>query len=262
MSLARQPVFPAKPDGDVWVRTYAVRFTQGLTGPAHNHVWHQLSYASQGVLRVATDDSAWIVPPHRAVWIPAGVDHREEMRGQGTMRSLYLASGICRGLPKHCAVVNVPPLLRELILAAAVTGALDARKPQHKHLAQVIVDQLALLSPAEAQQLPMPRDARALAVAARLQKNPANDEDLAALGRRAGASKRTIQRLFLAETRLSFARWRQRMRLLAAVEHLGQGRSVTDAALDVGYSSVSAFVSSFRREFGVSPGKFGADAGA
>jgi AraC-like DNA-binding protein len=258
MSLARQPRFPAKPDGDVWVRTYAVRFTQGLNAPAHNHVWHQLSYASQGVLRVATDDAAWIVPPNRAVWIPAGVDHREEMRGEGTMRSLYLASGICRALPRSCAVVNVPPLLRELILTAAVNGALDARKPSEKHLAQVIVDQLALLEPAHAQQLAMPRDPRALAVATRLQKNPANDDDLAALGKRAGASKRTLQRLFLAETRMSFARWRQRMRLLAAVEHLGQGRSVTDAALDVGYQSVSAFVSSFRREFGVSPGKFAA----
>lgn len=258
MSPARQPALSAKPDGDVWVRTFAVRFTQGYSAATHNHVWHQLSYASQGVMRVSTADSAWIVPPHRAVWIPAGVDHREEMRGPGTMRSLYLASGICRALPRQCAVVNVPPLLRELILTAAVAGALDARNPAHKHLAQVIVDQLSLLSPAAAQQLPMPRDARALAVATRLQKNPANDEDLATLGRRAGASKRTIQRLFLSETRLSFARWRQRMRLLAAVEHLGAGRSVTDAALDVGYSSVSAFVSSFGREFGVSPGKFGA----
>ena len=173
MSPARQPALPAKPDGDVWVRTFAVRFTQGYSAAAHNHVWHQLSYASQGVMRVSTADSAWIVPPHRAVWIPAGVDHHEEMRGPGTMRSLYLASGICRALPKQCAVVNVPPLLRELILAAAVAGALDARKPAQKHLAQVIVDQLSLLSPAAAQQLPMPRDARALAVATRLQKNPA-----------------------------------------------------------------------------------------
>ncbi len=256
MSQLRQAKIPAKPDGSVWVRTYPVRFTADYASAPHGHDWHQLSYASAGVLRVATADSAWIVPPHRAVWIPAGVEHREEMRGQGTMRSLYFATGIARTLPASCSVLNVPPLLRELILEASTHGVLDAAVPAQKRLAQVIVDRIALLEPAPAQKLPMPRDPRALSIALRLQKNPANDEDLERLARRAGASKRTAQRLFTAETGLSFAQWRQRMRLLCAVERLGAGRSVTDAALDVGYSSVSAFVSAFGQEFGVTPGQF------
>jgi AraC-like DNA-binding protein len=257
MSIARQAKIPAKPDGSVWVRTHPVRFTQSFASAEHAHEWHQLSYASAGVLRVATADSAWIVPPHRAVWIPAGIKHAEEMRGQGTMRSLYFAAGIARALPAYCAVLNVPALLRELILEASTYGALDARVAEQRRLAQVIVDRIALLQPAPAQKLPMPRDARALAIAQRLQKSPANEDDLARLARRAGASKRTAQRLFTAETGMSFARWRQRMRLLAAVELLGRGACVTDAALDVGYSSVSAFVSAFGREFGVTPGRFG-----
>ena len=256
MSLTRQPRIPAKPDGSIWVRTYPVRFTQGYAGGPHDHQWHQLSYASQGVLRIAAADSAWIVPPHRAVWIPAGVTHTEEIRGHGTMRSLYFAAGIARGLPDRCVVLNVPALLRELILEAAEHGVLDAAVAQQKRLAQVIVDRLTLLKPAPSQKLPMPRDARALAIAQRLQKNPANGDELQSLARRAGASKRTAQRLFKAETGMSFVQWRQRMRLLSAVERLGAGRSVTDAALDVGYTSVSAFVSAFHREFGVTPGRF------
>ncbi len=258
MSPARQTRPAAKPDGEIWVRAFAVRFTQGADFAAHEHDWHQLSYASRGVLRVDTAHSAWIVPPYRAVWIPAGTVHREEIRAQGTLRNLYFASAICRELPRHCAVIDVPPLLRELIVHAAEGGCLDARIGAQKNLARVIVDQLSVLRPSAAQQLPMPSDPRALAIARFLCANPADAGELDALARRAGASKRTVQRLFEAQTHLSFARWRQRMRLLVAVEKLGTGHSVTATALDVGYSSLSAFVSAFRREFGVSPGRYGA----
>ena len=103
MSRTRQPRIPARPDGSVWVRTYPVRFTADYASAVHDHAWHQLSYASVGVLRVATADNAWIVPPQRAVWIPAGVKHSEEMRGAGAMRSLYVAAAVARGLPAACA---------------------------------------------------------------------------------------------------------------------------------------------------------------
>lgn len=218
--------------------------------------WSKLSYASEGVLRVATPAGAWIAPPQRAVWIPAGVTHREETCGPASMRSLYFATAVCGALPSACAVFNVPPLLRELILKAAQHSVLDAAFPAQQRLALVIVDQLEALEPAAAQTLPAPRDKRALAIAQQLQAAPESDEPLALLARRAGASVRTAQRLFVQETGLSFARWRQRLRLLTALERLGAGRNVTETALNVGYTSVSAFVSAFRREFGVTPGRF------
>jgi len=256
MSSTRQNRTPPEPDGPVWVRSHAVRFTAGYAAAAHAHDWHQLSYASEGVLRVATDEGAWFAPPQRAVWIPAGVEHGEEMHGHASMRSLYLASAICEALPTHCVVFNVPPLLRELILEVAEHSVLDSTLPQHARLAHIIVDRLALLEPVNAQELPMPRDPRALAIVRQLREAPGIDADLRALAQRAGASTRTAQRLFVNETGMPFAQWRQRFRLLTAIERLGAGQSVTETAFDVGYASVSAFVSAFRREFGVTPGKF------
>lgn len=252
----RQATIPSEPDGSIWVRSMAVGFSAPYASGEVRLSWHKLSYASEGVLRVVTPAGAWIAPPQRAVWIPAGVAHREETRGNAEMRSLYFADRLCAALPKMCVVLNVPPLLRELILATAELSVLDAAHAEQQRLAQVLVDRLELLKPAEAQALPMPRDRRALAIARRLEGDPANDESLAAHAKRAGASVRTAQRLFLSETGLAFAQWRQRLRLLSAVERLGAGRSVTDAALDVGYSSVSAFVHAFRSEFGVTPGRF------
>jgi AraC-like DNA-binding protein len=257
MSLMRQTDVPLAPDGPVWVRSMAVGLSAPYVSSESILDWHKLSYASHGALRLTTQAGAWIAPPHRAVWIPARTAHREETFGKATLSSLYFADTLCEALPKRCVVFDVPLLLRELILAAVDHSVLDVRTPTQERLARVIVDRLALLEPVRAQALPMPRDRRALAIAAWLQENPANDESLPALAKRAGASVRTIQRLFVIETGLSFTHWRQRLRLLAAVARLGSGRSVTNAAFDVGYASVSAFVSAFRREFGITPGRFG-----
>lgn len=256
MSPKRHARVSPYPDGKVWIRSFAVGFTSGMTLAEHQHDWGQLSYAAHGVLKVATAQGTWIVPPHRAAWIPAGIRHQEEFRARGTLRNLYFASGVCRGMPADCAAIEISPLLRELIVHSAELGALDVRERESLYLAKVLLSQLLQMPRSAAQPLPMPRDSRALAVALRLSSNPSDDADLATWAGRVGASKRTLQRAFISETRISFARWRQRARLLAAVERLSAGESVTDTALDVGYASVSAFVSSFRREFGVSPGRF------
>jgi AraC-like DNA-binding protein len=257
MSILRQPAVLSEPDGSIWVRSFAVRFTAGFRDGPHSHDWRQLSYASEGLLRVTTEDAAWFIPPQRAVLLPPRIVHSEEMPGAGALRSLYFADALAGELPDRCIVLRVNGLLRELILEASRIGVLDAAKPAQKRLAQVIVDQVALLEPLPHQALPMPRDRRGVAIARRLQAEPALDVPLATLARDAGAGARTAQRLFLAETGLSFVRWRQRLRLFAAAERLSAGRSVTDAALDVGYAGVSAFVSAFRREFGQTPGRFG-----
>lgn len=256
MSSTRQTGFSSYPDGKVWIRSFAVGFASGATLAEHEHGWHQLSYAAQGVLKVSTAQGTWIIPPHRAAWIPAGVRHQEQFRSRGTLRNLYLAKGICRGMPRECVALDVSPLLRELIVHCAELGPLDVRKREYLHLAKVLLHQLCKMPRSAVQPLLMPRDTRALAVALGLSGHPSDGSSLETWARRVGSSKRTLQRAFLSDTRISFASWRQRARLLSAVEHLAAGKSVTDTALDVGYASVSAFVSSFRREFGVSPGRF------
>lgn len=256
MSSTRQARVLAYPDGKIWIRSFAVGFSAAMALAEHRHDWHQLSYAAQGVLKVSTAAGTFIVPPNRAAWVPAGTRHQEAFRAQGTLRNLYFARATCRDMPRECIVLQVSPLLRELIVHVAERGALDVRDRDNLSLARVILHQLSTVQRSAAHPLPMPRDPRALAIAQRLWSEPADDADLATWARRIGSSKRTLQRAFLSDTRISFARWRQRARLLAAVERLGGGLSVTATALDVGYSSVSAFVSSFRREFGVSPGRF------
>jgi len=148
----------------------------------------------------------------------------------------------------------VPPLLRELILAAIRHGLLWRRVPWQARLARVILDQVETL-PAVPLQLPMPRDARARRAAERLQAEP-GEGSLVEVARAAGASRRTLERLFRVETQMTLGRWRQRLRLIEALRLLADGHSVTRVALDVGYAGPSAFVHAFRRQLGTTHARY------
>src|SRR2546425_8123996 len=104
------------------IRSHALDFPPGYFIAAHSHDWHQLIYASRGVMTVNTATGSWVVPSRRAVWVPAGIEHEVEMPGPVSVRTLYLRTGLSDLLPKDCCVVNVSPLLRELILRAVEIG--------------------------------------------------------------------------------------------------------------------------------------------
>ena len=148
-----------RPDGSVWVRTFPLTLLHDHTLPTHTHDWDQLTYATSGVLRVATADASWVVPPHRAVWVPAGIAHAEQMFAPVSVRTLYFAPRIAATLPRECRTLNISSLLRELILHVSRLGALDRRTPSHARIIGVLLDQMSAVSEVPLQ-LPLPRDAR------------------------------------------------------------------------------------------------------
>jgi AraC-like DNA-binding protein len=256
LAKTRQPL-----DGPVWVRTYPVTFLHDVTQTEHDHAWHQLTFAARGHLEVITDDARHIVPADRAVWVPAGTLHTEIMRAPISMRSIYISSRASRPpaalarAPRaadRVRTIAVTPLLRELILHVSRIGALDRRRPEQARLVGVLLDQLAAAQDVSLA-LPSPRDPRARKFADLVTREPGDDASIAALARRAGASLRTIERCFLAETGVPVGEWRRRVRLFHAMRLLEAGASVTSVALDVGYASTSAFSHAFARQFGHSP---------
>src|SRR5262249_4537935 len=229
MSRTRQPMIwqPERRPG--CVRCLSYDYGGGHRVPSHVHDWHQLVYAVRGVMTVSTTTGSWIVPPHRAVWMPAKVEHEIRMSGPVSMRTLYLLPRIARDLPRDCRTADVPPLLRELILHTLELGSLDPRVPAQRHLLAVLLDQIRALR-SSGVHLPQPGDARARRVAAHLENVPGERGTLAALARGSGASGRTLQRLFRAETGMSFGTWRQQLRLGHALQTLAAGSSVTAVA--------------------------------
>lgn len=238
------------------VRSFACDYTSRHTIQPHQHTWHQLLHSSAGAMTVHAGRVSWMIPPGKAVFIPAGFSHSIRMWGLVAMRSLAFPATVAPPeLPlQECRVLAVTPLLRELILRVIGLSALDSRLPAHRHLLAVLLDEMTA-APVEPLSLPLPIDARALAIARHLLDNPAGGESLDRLARRYGAARRTIERFFHEETGLSFGLWRQKVRLLESLRLLSEGKSVTDAAMDTGYSSVSAFIAAFRNTFGCTPGR-------
>ena len=236
------------------VRSYAVTHPSGTVVLPQPAGWDQLVYASRGVMRVTTPAGIWIVPPDRAVWVPTDLVHRIDLSGRTSLRTLYFAAGIAPLAP-DCRAVNVTPLVRELVLHAVATAPLFVTDDAHLRLVGVLLDQLSTLPDAPLQ-LPMPNDPRAVAVCRALLADPADTSTVAQLAADAGASRRTVERLFLRETGMTVGRWRTRHRLIDAIHSLAEGASVTRVSAAVGYATPSAFTAAFRKELGTTPKRY------
>jgi AraC-like DNA-binding protein len=245
-----------------------------LTGPTYAELghrdtigWHyhdvqQLVYPSSGVLAISAAAGTWIVPPQRAVWIPAGVPHAHRAHGPVQMRTLAFSPRTAAGrpaldqaLPAGPAVLEVSPLLREVIVALTSRDGTPYTARQRTTMEQVALDQLRRVGQLPVR-LPALADDRLRAIAALLRADPAGERTLAELGMMVGASERTLSRLFRQEAGMSFPQWRTQFRLQHALVLLAGGTPVTTTALACGWSNPSTFIETFRRSFGATPGKF------
>ena len=238
-----------------WIRSAGATYPDGWRLHRHDHPWGQLAFCNTGVMQVVSDAAAWFSPPTRAIWLPAGAAHEIVMKGDVATRFLYICPELAEPLPTTPEVLEVAPLLRELILHILNIQMLHPDRPEQDRLARLLIDLLIQARRIDLV-LPLPSDRRALALAEQLQDEPANGASLGDLARRAGASLRTLQRLFPAETGLTLEAWRQKARLIWSITRLSAGASVSTAAFDAGYESPSAFIAAFKRQFGVTPGRF------
>jgi len=246
----------------------------GLVGPTYAELghrdtvdWHyhdvqQLVYPSSGVLAISAAGGTWVVPPQRAMWIPAGVPHAHRAHGPTQMRTLAFAAGAGADpeLPAGPAVLAVSPLLREVIVALTAGDDPPYTARQRENMERVALDQLRRVGQLPVR-LPELRDDRLRAIVAFLRANPADERTLAELGLAAGASERTLSRLFRQQAGMSFPQWRTQFRLLHALVLLADGTPVTTTALACGWSNPSSFIEAFRRAFGATPGRFYAGQG-
>ncbi len=202
-----------------------------------------------------TAQGRWVAPPQRGVWIPPATLHSVSSARPFDLCTLYVDRRLARELPVTCCVVTVSPLLNELLLEAARYGLAWPRGGRQERLMRVALDQLAA-APGEPLYLPLPVDRRARRVVDALGASPGDGRSLADWAVVAGASERTLARLFTTQTGMSFVQWRRLCRLLAAIEQMAAGASVTAAALEVGYDNVSAFGRDFKRALGATPGAY------
>ena len=240
-------------------------YPKGTWIKPHRHDAHQIVHARSGVMRVTTGEGSWVLPPGRALWVPAGCVHEIHCRDAISMRTVYLtpdsedSDAPSRGaggsgtahLPTQCAVWQVSPLMREVIVRIAS----DHDPRLDTSLLALLLAEIETID-ALPLHLPEPADPRIQIVTNALLAQPADDRALEGWAAELGLSPRTLIRRFQAETGMTFRQWRRQARLLAALERLAAGEAVTSVAYGVGYDGLSAFVEAFRQAFGTTPGKY------
>lgn len=226
----------------------------------HAHEHCQFVYAVAGAMTVVTRSGIWVVPPLRAVWIPDGVGHRVVMNSRVSMRTVFFDRQQDVRLRvdnvwTHCVVVPVSPLLRELVVTATALREDDFRSERSILIRDLIIEELKA-SDVLPLDLPQPADRRLRRITDAILDTPSIANTLADFGKTAGASPRTLSRLFLKETGLTFAQWRQQAVLICALQRLARGEAVSSIALDLGYNSPSAFTHMFRQALGSNPSNY------
>ena len=232
-------------------------YPAGRVLASHTHKRGQCLYAIAGVVTITTTEGSWVVPPRRALWIPAGVPHEVHMGGPTTTRSAYVlpAAAAKAGLPEHCTVISVSPLLHALLSEAVDLPAEYVLGSRDDHLMHLLIDEIAVM-PSLPLSTPLPQDPRMARLCRALIQSPSLEIDIDSMAHKADMSRRHFTRLFREQTGMSFSNWRQQACLLAALARLGRGQSVTRVAIELGYSSTSAFTAAFRRTLGATPSQY------
>jgi AraC-like DNA-binding protein len=241
------------------VHLVARNYRKGTRLDTHMHKEAQLVYAAKGTMQVTTPKGRWLVPPDRAVWVPARLEHAIDVLADVEMRTLYFDLAWLAREKRSTSlaaefVVRVSPLLHQAILAL-----FDGRNDPAR-IALLI--QLAMLELHQAEDsatfIPLPQEPRCRRAADIVLGDPTADHEIEALARMVGTSARTLSRLFAAETQLSFKSWCQRARIAAAIQLLSvdASLSVKQLASDLGYASVPAFSHAFRQVTGKTPTEF------
>ncbi len=250
MSNTQQFSFESRP-----LVPFAHDYAHGASEPWHSHNCAQLLHTLSGVVHVQTEHGSWIVPPSRGVWLPAGTRHCLRVTGNVAARTLFIDPFARADLPSVCQVVQISPLLRELIVASVLLPASYSPYSRDERIYELILDEIRVMTVLPFN-LPEPQSPTLLSLCRQIQAElgkPWTTEQAAAL---INVSERTLLRHFKQHTGLAFSEWVRRARLMEALNRLAQGQSVLRVALDLGYESHSAFSAMFRRILGASPSDY------
>lgn len=237
----------------------------------HDHPWAQVALSSTGVVRLTMEHGTYLVPPSRALWIPAGMEHAVSVVEDADLRTLYLLQPRGRSGPgvapgeqapwRQCRVLEVSELLRALVLEMNVQpdgggpplGAGDLQREQR--LSALILDELRRARPVRLG-VDLPADKRLRTLCEAVLDDPTRHATLDGWARDTGASPRTVARLFRQQLGTTFVQWRQQVLLAKALSMAARKQPMGVIAAELGYASASAFSAMVRRSVGAPPSRF------
>ncbi|ODN29634.1 hypothetical protein BED46_009935 [Burkholderia contaminans] len=234
----------------------AARFgalSESVAGRRHTHPDGQLVLSLQGVVACEARDAHWIIPPHCALWLPAGLPHVSRASPAAEGCFVFIHPSVT-GLPDECRTLRISPMLREIIVELA------NRPPQpgvrrDALMVELLIEELAIMERVDTH-FPIPRHPRIRQIAQALIASPGDRRTVEEWSRHVGMGERTLSRRLFEETGMSFGKWRRQLHLMVALEALAKGRSVQQVSDELGYEAVTSFINMFKQALGTTPAKY------
>ncbi len=225
--------------------------------PEHSHRKGQLIFALGGGVTCRVPNGLWMVPPHCGVWVPGGMAHSNIATANARIFFVFIEPDGA-DLPERCCTLSISPLLRELIVELSDRAEQD--EARQERLAKLLLTELPRM-PVQQLHLPISSEPRLKRIAETLAENPSDRSTLADWAGRVALSESSLARLVVRETGLTFGRWRQQLHLIVALRELAAGATVQQVSADLGYESVTAFITMFKKALGKPPAKYLANIG-
>lgn len=222
--------------------------------PVHTHRKGQLVLAQRGGVTCEVPSGLWMVPPRCGVWIPGGMPHSNRVTANASLLFLYVDMEAAN-VPQECCTLSITPLLHELIYRMATLPPLYNPQGPTAQIAMVLLNELIAM-PTERLHLPITRHSKLRFIADSLMDNPADRRTVAEWAEAAALGERTLMRLVVTETGMTFSRWRQQLQIIVAIQKLSAGETVQSVSGALGYESVSAFITMFKKALGKSPARY------
>ncbi|HVK79039.1 MAG TPA: helix-turn-helix transcriptional regulator [Verrucomicrobiae bacterium] len=226
---------------------YPARYVDAM----HTHDRGQLSFALSGVMKIATDEGSYFLPPNRAIWIPAGVRHQVYCRGEVRFLVLYVDAQFGRQ-SRTTRVFEVSPLVRALMGEVATFTDRHVFNERENKLVDLLFEEMERM-PLVLARAALPTDRQLRRVCEAIIAEPSDTRSIDAWAKVAGMGRRTFTRAFRNETGMSLAVWRSQVRVMEAAERIASGESINTVAYEMGYESASAFIAMFHRVLGAPP---------
>lgn len=223
--------------------------------PEHTHSTGQLILALKGAVTCQVPGFLWIVPPECAVWIPDAILHNCRMTASASVCFLFVKRGVA-SLPEHPCTIEISPMIREMILHLAEAGQRPGNAKNNEVLVmQVLIGELETM-PVTRFCLPMSANPKLKTIMDTLVSNPAERSTLSDWAARVAMSERSLARLISLETGMTFGHWRRQLHLLVALRFLAEGTAVQNVSENLGYGSVTAFITMFKKALGTTPSRY------
>lgn len=226
----------------------------GYHDPLHSHESGQLSLSLSGVMTVTVEDTSFVLPPNRAIWIPAGCKHQSVIRSDLVFQFVFIDPKFV-GQPRVCRVFETTPLLRALIGEMTEFETSPGEEDREAAIVDLLLGEIARM-PSLPVSVPLPQDKRLRRVCDAIMANPADPRDIDGWASEACMSRRTFTRIFSEQTGMGLATWRRQVRVMEAASRIAAGESIAKVSFDVGYENPSAFTAMFHRTFGANPSTY------